>query len=105
MTFRASVEFDDQLTWGNLYDLVDLARGSGVDRDEKVTQVMVDNHDEMLDRIEVEIPGPLGRGPVVLSAAEAAAFGGAIETVLVNQGDARGVLADLSELHTRLLFG
>src|SRR5262249_31675383 len=74
MTVRVRVDIGASLTFGDLYQFVDLARASSVSPDAKVVQVPISNQEPELgiDSFELEIaPMAQFEPPVILQAAEA----------------------------------
>ncbi|REE72176.1 hypothetical protein C8E05_1564 [Rhodococcus wratislaviensis] len=94
-----------ELTWGDLFNLVDLARGAGVDESDEVTQVPVENHDEnVIDRFELELPnGTSIRRSPTLSNEDRDRFAEALDQVIERDGDARASMIELKELRDWLV--
>lgn len=90
------------LTYGSLIDFADAARASNVDRDAPVTQVMVENNDDMVDKFELNV-GHLPAGHVTFDAAAATTFAAELDSILEGEGDARGHLESLRALRDHLL--
>lgn len=91
------------MTFGDLYNFVDLARGAGIAPDQEVTQVMVPNDDSILDKFEVELTSGQIRTSPDLSGLDIDHLTKAIGLVIESDGDARAVLPELKELRDRLL--
>lgn len=96
----------DGLTFGDLYDFVDLARGAGVPRESDVRQVLWsdDEPDRGIEKFEVNLPG----GQLELR--NAPDFSGAdldklirgLDDIVENDGDARAHYEVLSDIRDRL---
>ncbi|MBM4602814.1 hypothetical protein GS575_07335 [Rhodococcus hoagii] len=91
------------MTFGDLYNFVDLARGAGIAPDQEVTQVMLPNDDSILDKFEVELTSGHIRKAPDLSGLDLGQLIQAIDEVIDSEGDARGVIPELKELRDRLL--
>lgn len=103
MGLKVSIDLYE-LSFGDLYDFVDLARGAGITRDAKVTQVPIENHDEYsIDHFEVELPSDNVRKAVDLAGLDRDHLADVLDTVISNDGDARTALSELKELRDRLL--
>ncbi|MFC9472090.1 hypothetical protein ACFTS5_07850 [Nocardia sp. NPDC056952] len=103
MGLKVSIDLYE-LSFGDLYDFVDLARGAGITNDVKVTQVPIENHDEFsIDRFEVELPSDNVRKAVNLAGLDRDHLADVLEEVISSDGDARAALIDLKELRERLL--
>jgi hypothetical protein len=59
MALHASVDLHS-LTWQDLYDFTDLARTAGVPGAQLVEISMSEQDPKVMDRLEVELPGPIG---------------------------------------------
>ena len=93
----------DEMTYGNLFDFADTARRAGKGRDEKVEQVLVENHDSYIDHLSVEVDDLSGNsGPVFLDAEAAGYFSAILDSILAGDGDIRGDFSGLRELREAL---
>ncbi|MEU2042713.1 hypothetical protein [Nocardia niwae] len=103
MGLKVSIDLHE-LSFGDLYDFVDLARGARIPRDAKVTQVPIENHDEYsIDHFEVELPSGNVRKAVDLAGLDRDHLADVLEAVISTDGDARTALSELKELRDRLL--
>jgi hypothetical protein len=59
MSLHASVDLHS-LTWQDLYDFTDLARTSGVPGSQAVDIAVRDEDPDVMERLEVDLPGPIG---------------------------------------------
>jgi hypothetical protein len=59
MSLHASVDLRS-LIWQDLYDFIDLARTSGVPGAQVVDISVKDDDPDVIERLEVELPGPIG---------------------------------------------
>jgi hypothetical protein len=59
MSLHASVDLRS-LTWQELYDFTDLARTSGVPGGQIVEISVRDEDPDVMERLEVDLPGPIG---------------------------------------------
>ncbi|MFE7719745.1 hypothetical protein ACFU44_11975 [Nocardia rhizosphaerihabitans] len=92
-----------EATFGDLYDFVDLARGAGITRDAKVTQMPIENHEYSIDHFEVELPSGNVRKAVDLASIDRDHLADVLEAIISTDGDARAALSELKELRDRLL--
>lgn len=103
MGLKVSVDLYE-LSFGDLYDFVDLARGAGITHDAKVTQVPIENRDEYsIDHFEVELPSGNVRKAVDLAGIDRDHLAEVLEAVISSDGDARAALSELKELRDHLL--
>ncbi|MGB3360816.1 hypothetical protein [Rhodococcus qingshengii] len=103
MTLKVSIELDG-MTFGDLYNFVDLARGAHIGGDEVVTQVPYENHeDNVIHKFEVELPdGNLRKAPD-MSGLDRTHLIAVLDNVIEEDGDARGALPELKELRDSLI--
>lgn len=104
MNIKLGVELDG-LTFGDLYDFVDLSRGAGVGRETEVSQVpwSAEEPDRGVRKFEVALTGGGElRKPPDFADAEIDKLVWAINDVIDNGGDARGQLTELREVRDRL---
>jgi hypothetical protein len=95
----------DGLTFGDLYDFVDFARGANVPRENEVAQVLwsEEEPDRGVQKFEMALPGGRElRKPPNFADAELDKLIWALDDVLDKEGDARGQMAELSEIRDRL---
>jgi hypothetical protein len=59
MSLHASVDLRT-LTWQELYDFTDLARRAGVPGGQMVAISVRDEDPDVMERLEVDLPGPIG---------------------------------------------
>ncbi|QSB14028.1 hypothetical protein JQS43_21195 [Natronosporangium hydrolyticum] len=104
MAVRARVEIDDSLTFGDLYQFVDLARASNTPPDTKVTLVPASDREPDLGigGLEVEVTIAGLDSQFRPSTDEVRQLLEVIESA-AEDGDARGVLPELQEWRDRLL--
>ncbi|UDF18770.1 hypothetical protein [Rhodococcus qingshengii] len=103
MTLKVSIELDG-MTFGDLYNFVDLARGAHIDADEVVSQVPYDNHDDnVIHKFEVELPDGNVRKAPDMSNLDLSHLVAVLENVIEEGGDARGALPELKELRDTLI--
>ncbi|MEV0271141.1 hypothetical protein AB0H43_20365 [Hamadaea sp. NPDC050747] len=104
MTLRARVDIDDNLTYGELFDFVDIVRDSGVSPDALVKQVRTEHNgdDFGLEAFEQEVTLPAIRS-VVLGGDEVRELLATLEMITDSDGDARAALDALTKLRKRLL--
>jgi len=106
MTLRARVDVGDSLTFGDLYQFVDLARASGVSAETQVVQVPVreGEPDLGIDCFEVELATSARIEQArTLAAADTRALAAVLDAVVQAEGDARNVLNDLQAWRDRLV--
>lgn len=97
MGIKVSVDLKD-LTYRELFDFVDLARGSKVDPSSTVQQIPIEGHDEFsIDRFEVELPDGFKRPAPDLSGIDREHMTSVLESILDGDGDARHAVAELRD--------
>lgn len=102
MGIKVSLDLQD-LTYRELFDFVDLARGSNVDPSSTVQQIPIEGHDELsIDRFEVELPDGFRRPAPDLSEIDREHITNVLGSILDGDGDARHALAELRELRDRI---
>lgn len=102
MSLKVSVDLGE-LTFGDLYNFVDLARGAGIASDAAVKQVPLENYDELcIDRFELDLPNDEIRKAVYLAELDRTHILGVLDSIIENEGDARGLIAELKDLRQRL---
>ncbi|MBX7267502.1 hypothetical protein KIF24_16685 [Micromonospora sp. Llam7] len=104
MTLRARVEINENLTYGDLFDFVDIVRDSDVSPDTLVKQIRADHHGEDLglEAFEADVTLPQVRS-VVLHGYEVRQLLGTLEEIIDSEGDARSALSTLTRLRKRLI--
>jgi hypothetical protein len=94
---QLTIEFTDRLTWGELIGFVDAARPHAT-TGQLVDIVPIENETDWIpDRIRVELPSATPSAKVI-DEEQARNFRAALQAVLDNQGDARIVLSELTQL-------
>jgi len=94
------------MTYGELYQLVDLARASGVDPATSVAKVRADDHGEDLgvEALEADLDSTRDlTGAVTLLGDEVRGLASVLDGVLENEGDARDMISELGKWRDRLL--
>jgi hypothetical protein len=107
MAIRTRVEIDEELTYGDLYAFVDLARATSTPATSKVKQVLVSEQEPELGigSLEIEISSATGiESPVTLMASEARSLAKVLDLISqAEHGDARDHIGELMKWHDRLL--
>lgn len=93
----------DGMTFGELFEFVDLARRCGKAPTDKVTLVFAENSDdEILDRFEFSGTYGAGTVPVNMTGTDVSLFCATLDAIIASEGDARGALGTLAELRDRI---
>lgn len=100
MALRIRVDFDD-MTFGDLYSFVDLARASSIAPETKVPTYLANEQDPGPGGIDADMT-PTSGVPVTLRRDEARELASLLDAVGGNDGDARNYLADLGRWRDRL---
>ena len=93
------------MTFGDLYDFVDLARGAQVPRGDEVVQVpwSVDEPEAGIEKLEAEIPSNIElRRPPDFSDVDREHLVDVLDDIIKSEGDARGAAVELMEISERL---
>jgi hypothetical protein len=104
MTLRARVDINENLTYGDLFDFVDIVRDSDVSPDTVVKQIRTEHlgEDFGLEAFEADVTVPQVRS-VVLQGSEVRQLLSTLEEIIDSQGDARSALGALTQLRKRLI--
>ena len=104
MTLRARVDIDENLTYGALFEFVDIVRDSDVSPDAVVKQIRTEHHGEDfgLEAFEADVTLPQVRS-VVLHGYEVRQLLVTLEEIIDSEGDARSALGALTRLRKRLV--
>ncbi|MDV8076531.1 hypothetical protein R4P47_08175 [Rhodococcus sp. IEGM 1370] len=102
MAMKISVALD-QMTFGDLYNFVDLARGARIGSEQAVNQVVYPQTDEdAVYGLELELDSsPIRTAPDMSGIARDHVVA-VLESVIESDGDARGALEELRELRDLL---
>ena len=104
---RLRIELEG-MTYGELFQFVDLARSSGIDPDSEVMQARVDHHGEDFGvealEAEMDLSGREIR-PRTLGAQEVSELIGMMDRISTKEGDARGELDAVRRWWGMLLGG
>lgn len=92
------------LTWGDLYNFVDAARGAEMQEEEAVELVTSSGSDDEIVALSVQLPD-LARRVAVLGHDQRIHYADVLATVLNDDGDARGALLELESLRDLLVGG
>lgn len=101
MTVRISVNLH-QLTWGDLYALVDVAIGAGVSPADYVQMELSPQDDETPVALQLDVEDATRRS-VTLDEDERLSFAAVLALIVAKDGDARAELQRLDNLRDRLL--
>lgn len=95
----------DGLTFGDLYGFVDLARAGKVDPKTPVEQFPVSevDPDRGIGGLDVEVALIDAGVPVTLSPDDARVLASILDSVIAEEGDARGALGEMRQWRDRLV--
>lgn len=103
MTLKFSLDLDE-LTYGQLYNFVDYARGAGIPADEKVSLVLDPlATEDVVVGLEVQLPDDDVRKAPDFSDLDRDHLAAVLEAVIKAEGDARLAIHELMEIRDRLL--
>lgn len=92
------------LTWGDLYNFVDAARGAETQEEETVELVTSSGSDDEIVALTARLPD-LTRRVAVLGHDQRIHYAEVLASILNDDGDARGTLLELESLRDLLLGG
>jgi hypothetical protein len=102
MTTTVSIALN-QLTFGDLYDFVDLARRAGVSRETEVDQEFDDDGESGPHNLSVSLADLGAVRTPDFSGIDREHFVAVLDAVLDTDGDARGALDEIKLLRDRLI--